>query len=96
MSVNSIQALQAAANIQQTQSTDKTNDFSSIFADALKQADETSEIDASGNKELLTGETNDLHTVMIEAEQADLALRLTIQIRNKVLDAYNEIMRMQI
>ena len=42
------------------------------------------------------GKIDDLHTLMIETEKADLALQFTLQVRNKLLDAYNEIMRMQI
>ncbi len=42
------------------------------------------------------GKNVELHQVVIAAEQANLALQLTIQIRNKILDAYQEIMRMQV
>lgn len=42
------------------------------------------------------GKTDNIHEVMIAGEKADIALQLTMQIRNKVVDAYNEIMRMQI
>ncbi|NPV43052.1 MAG: flagellar hook-basal body complex protein FliE [Firmicutes bacterium] len=48
------------------------------------------------NNKLILGEVENVHQVMIAAEKADLALQLTLQIRNKILDAYNEIMRMQI
>ena len=39
------------------------------------------------------GKTSDIHTVMIASEQASMALQLTTQIRNKAVDAYQEIMR---
>jgi flagellar hook-basal body complex protein FliE len=45
---------------------------------------------------LASGEITDVHTVMIAAEKAELALDLTLAVRNKVLEAYQEIMRMQI
>ncbi|HHY13607.1 MAG TPA: flagellar hook-basal body complex protein FliE [Thermoanaerobacterales bacterium] len=48
------------------------------------------------NEKLVLGESHNVHEVIIAAEKAELALQLTIQIRNKVLDAYNEIMRMQL
>ena len=41
-----------------------------------------------------TGQTSDIHSVMIAGEQATIALQMTTQIRNKVVDAYQEIMRM--
>ncbi len=39
------------------------------------------------------GQTGDIHSVMIAGEQATVALQLTAQIRNKAVDAYQEIMR---
>ena len=43
-----------------------------------------------------TGKTDNIHQVLIAGEKADIALQLTMQIRTKILDAYSEIMRMQI
>ena len=40
------------------------------------------------------GKTSDVHSVMIASEQATIALQMTTQIRNKAVDAYQEIMRM--
>jgi flagellar hook-basal body complex protein FliE len=37
-----------------------------------------------------------LHDTMIAMEQADLSFRLMMQVRNKIVDAYQEIMRMQV
>jgi flagellar hook-basal body complex protein FliE len=42
-----------------------------------------------------TGDLTDVHDYMIAAVQADLATQLTVQVRDKALDAFNEIMRMQ-
>jgi len=44
----------------------------------------------------VTGKIQDLHEVMSAAEEAGIAIQLLMAIRNKVIDAYNEIMRMQI
>jgi flagellar hook-basal body complex protein FliE len=41
-----------------------------------------------------TGQSDDLHTVMIDAAKAELALSMLVQVRNKALDAYNEVMKM--
>lgn len=45
---------------------------------------------------LAAGDITDIHTVTIAAQKAELALDLTLAVRNKVLDAYQEIMRMQV
>jgi len=45
---------------------------------------------------LITGEEIELHQVMLAAQKAELALELTLTVRNKVVEAYQEIMRMQV
>ena len=45
---------------------------------------------------LESGEAKHLHEVMIAVEEADISLRMLVQMRNKALSAYEEIMRMQI
>jgi len=45
---------------------------------------------------LAVGEVDNLHEVMITSQKAEIALQFAIEIRNKVMDAYKEIMRMQI
>ena len=55
------------------------------------------QIEAQDYKKLLaTGDIADLHSVMIATEKANIAFQLTMSIRSKVVDAYREIMRMQI
>jgi flagellar hook-basal body complex protein FliE len=45
---------------------------------------------------LATGETASLHETMIAMEQADVSFRMLMQVRNKIVEAYQEIMRMQV
>ena len=44
-------------------------------------------------KDFAIGRTSDIHGVMIASQQATIALRLTTQVRNKVVEAYQEVMR---
>jgi flagellar hook-basal body complex protein FliE len=46
--------------------------------------------------QLATGQTGNLHEVMIDLEKARLAFQLAVQVRNKLLEGYQDIMRMQI
>ncbi|MGI8988798.1 MAG: flagellar hook-basal body complex protein FliE [Bryobacteraceae bacterium] len=48
---------------------------------------------AIGN--FLTGDGEDIHTVAIAGQRAELSMELFLQVRNKVISAYQEIMRMQ-
>jgi len=45
---------------------------------------------------LATGQDNDLHDVMLSVESEGLAFDLAVQIRNRLVDAYSEIFRMQV
>lgn len=77
-----------------------TEDQSANFGDMLKKAVEEvnglQQQSADMKTKLLTGQIDDIHQVMIAAEKADLSFQLTMQIRNKVVEAYQEIMRMQV
>lgn len=95
-----IQAVSNIANSAQAGATKAAaasdQSFSDIFNQALNNAVDTEAQDQLGTLSLLAGEDNGLHTSMIESQKAELALNLAIQIRNKVIDAYNEVMRMQL
>lgn len=45
---------------------------------------------------LATGEVDNIHEVMIASQKAEIALQFAIEVKNKVMDAYKEIMRMQV
>jgi flagellar hook-basal body complex protein FliE len=47
-------------------------------------------------KELVAGRNKNIHETMLTIERADTSLKLMMQVRNKILDAYKEIMRMQV
>lgn len=70
------------------------------FADTLKGAIENvNQLQKASDKaaqDLATGRTDNVADVMIAAEKADIALRVMVQMRNKIVDAYQEIMKMQV
>jgi flagellar hook-basal body complex protein FliE len=47
-------------------------------------------------QKLASGQDKDIHNTMIAMEKASVAFQLTMQVRNKMLEAYQEIMRMQV
>lgn len=71
-------------------------DFAKFLDNALQQVDALQKNADAASTALATGQAPDIHTVMIALDKANLALSLTVQVRNKALDAYQEIMRMQI
>ncbi len=70
------------------------------FGDALKDATkQVSQMENKANEmaqKVASGDIQDLHNAMIEMNKASTALELTVQVRNKVIEAYQEIMRMQV
>lgn len=68
--------------------------FGQMLSDALKQVNDLQVQADDLAQKLATGQISDVHTVTIASEKATLALQLTLQIRNKAVEAYQEIMRM--
>ncbi|MFZ3101257.1 MAG: flagellar hook-basal body complex protein FliE [Desulfitobacteriaceae bacterium] len=71
-------------------------DFANFLKDAMHQVDTLQKNSDAASIGIATGQSQDLHTAMVALEKANLSLSLTVEVRNKVLDAYNQIMRMQI
>jgi flagellar hook-basal body complex protein FliE len=44
----------------------------------------------------MTGEATDIHTAMIAVQQADVSFQMMMQVRNKLVSAYQEIMKLQV
>lgn len=72
------------------------NVFKDFLSQAIEQAQLTTADSSAFNDALLLGELNNLHTAPIAAREAELAISLTVQIRDRLVDAYTEIMRMQV
>ena len=62
----------------------------------LSKVNEMQLLSHQASVKLVTGESDNLHELMISLEEAKLALQLAVEVRNKILDAYQEILRMQI
>ncbi len=69
------------------------------FGDTLKDA--ISQVNELGNKsdqsvaQLVQGDRQDVHNVMIAVEKADIAFQLMMQVRNKIVSAYQEVSKLQ-
>ena len=69
--------------------------FSGILQGALDEVDELHSQAQEQIEGLLSGNGADVHAAMIAVEKADLSFQLMMQVRNKVVAAYQEISRMQ-
>jgi flagellar hook-basal body complex protein FliE len=71
-------------------------DFGARVGEALDQLNQqllTSQVDL---QRLAAGEATNLHEVMVRLEESRIALQLALQIRNRALEAYQDVMRMQV
>ena len=69
--------------------------FERDLGKAVNALDEV-QLDADKQSDLVAHGAGNLHEVAIALEKADVAMRLAMKVRNKVVDAYNEIMRMSV
>ena len=70
--------------------------FSEILRDSVEQVNLHKTQADTAIKELVAGRNKNIHETMLTVERADTSLKLMMQVRNKILDAYKEIMRMQV
>ncbi len=73
-----------------------SKNFQTFLQDSIAQIKEA---DLQGDQAIVdfaTGNAENLHDVMLAMEEADISLRMFVQFRNKALEAYNEIMRLQL
>ncbi|HHV50855.1 MAG TPA: flagellar hook-basal body complex protein FliE [Clostridiales bacterium] len=97
MPISSIGNVNLQSGMEPLFKTNSNNDLYIPFKDVLKNAvdnaRETQRVAEEDIINVLTGQTDDLHTVIINSVKAELALQTLVQLRNKALDSYNEIMR---
>jgi len=78
-------------------SSDKTQgSFAETLENAIQSVNQLQKAADKSAQDLATGRTDNVQDVMIAAEKADIALKVMVQVRNKIVDAYQEIMRMQV
>lgn len=98
--INSVNPLQITTQPSPFQQKADLNTNKVSFADSLKQAVEKvnqSQIESDKmTTALAAGENVDLHNVMITAEKASVTMTLATEVRNKAIEAYQEMMRMQV
>jgi flagellar hook-basal body complex protein FliE len=70
-------------------------EFRNLLENSIQKVETTGNQASQAIGKFLNGETEELHTVALAAQRADISMQLFLQVRNKVVAAYQEIMRMQ-
>lgn len=81
---------------QQTTASSLVKETGKTFEQMLSTLNESQLTSDSYVEKLAMGESVDLHDVMLNLEQNDVQFRVTLAIRDHLVDAYREIMRMQV
>jgi flagellar hook-basal body complex protein FliE len=70
-------------------------DFQKVLTGAINQVESLNNSAADSVQKFLRGDNEELHTTILATQKAEMAFQLGLQVRNKVVDAYQEIMKMQ-
>jgi len=70
--------------------------FREFLNQALQNVSQLEKESDTITNDFISGKTDSIHSVLIASEKASIAMDLVLEVRNKVLDAYSEIMRMQV
>ena len=74
----------------------ETKSFGEFLSDSLKEVNTLKKQSEVANMKLAAGQVEDISEVVIAGEKASIAVQLTMQVRTKMVEAYQEIMRMQV
>lgn len=95
-SINGLFDTTAAAPLKAAKDNTEAVNFKDLLMDALENVNSLETESAKMTEDFIAGRTDNIHQVMIAGEKASIALQFVMEVRNKVLEAYQEIMRMQV
>jgi len=88
--------MRAESHLGETEAAPKVKSFGEYLTDALKETNRLQLESARWNSALAAGQVEDVSQVVIAGQKAEIALQLTLQMRNRAVSAYQEIARMQV
>jgi flagellar hook-basal body complex protein FliE len=96
LSVGPVGNIAAPEPIRVPGATSKPGAFQEVLGSAIRHVEQSRDGASQAVERFLSGEGQELHAAVLAAQRAELALDLFLQVRNKVVQAYQEIMRMQV
>lgn len=85
----------AAAPPAVPQTTEDGKTFQDVLSDFVKQVDQSQQQYDAAIRAVERGDTDNLHRIMLAQSQAQLSLKLAVEVRNKLVEAYKEVNRVQ-
>lgn len=93
--ISSISSIPNLPAIQPAGESSKPGAFQNVLDSAIQTIESTSNDASVAVQKFLSGENEELHTAALAVQKANLTFDLGLQVRNKVVDAYQQIMQMQ-
>lgn len=90
-----LRARELASPARATQGTDGAS-FATMLKDSLREVNSLQQAAGDAKAAYAKGENANLHDTMIAIQQADVSFRMLMQVRNRIVEAYQEILRMQV
>ncbi|MFO7819976.1 MAG: flagellar hook-basal body complex protein FliE [Halanaerobacter sp.] len=87
---------QMTDKIKETDNSNKQDSFSSYLKKSISDVNQLQHQSNQASKDLALGKEDNVHEVMVAAQKAKLSVDLTTKVSNKVVGAYEKIMRMQV
>lgn len=75
---------------------ESVENFESVLKEFIKDVNQLQNEAGEAIEKAITGEISDIHDVMIAVEKAKTSFELLMEVRNKMLEAYKELMRLQV
>ncbi len=75
---------------------EKDNSFKDMLTDAMKDVNQQQQEGYNAMQEIATGKVTNLQEAIQQIEEAELSMKLALETKNKAINAYREVMRMQI
>ncbi len=75
---------------------EKSEGFGDLLMEKIKEVDEAQKVADVAIQDVASGKSRNLHEAVLAMEMADTSLRMAVTVRNKVVEAYQEIMRMPV
>jgi flagellar hook-basal body complex protein FliE len=94
--VSAITGVAGSTNVDAVASTSNGDGFAAILASSVDQLQSTQKTADSLASQAATGDLKDVHDYMIASTEASLATEMVVTIKNKAVEAFNEIMRMPV
>jgi len=90
-----IKPLEPLSGPQGAQTDAQGANFSDLLKQALQEVGETQGTAEQEARNLMTGEPTDMHTAILAVQKADVSFQMMMAVRSKLIEAYREVMRMQ-